>query len=170
MSDPTLQRNLARGLEQTRTIERPGASGFDTFYATGTFTPTLVGSTIAGTFTYDATNTAGTYTRIGNRVLFSGRVRITAIAVAPTGDLRITGLPFTSTTTGFNTAGYAAGDWQGLTLPAGYTQVGFLIPDALAFLNIRRQGSNVAVTNVQGGELVLVAGVAQFFFAGQYQV
>ena len=42
----------------------------------GTFAPALVGSTIAGTFTYDATNTNAEWTRDGDRIRINGRVRL----------------------------------------------------------------------------------------------
>lgn len=93
-------RNLQRQIEQTRTIERPGASGFDSFYATGTWTPAFAGTTVAGTFTYNGQ--VGFYTRIGNQVLVHGFVSISAIAVNPTGNMIITGLPFTAANVGLD--------------------------------------------------------------------
>jgi hypothetical protein len=60
----------------------------------GTFTPTFLGTTIAGTFTYATQK--GFYWRIGDMVSLIGQVGISAIAVAPTGTMRIGGLPFTS--------------------------------------------------------------------------
>ena len=50
MSDPRGPRDIARRLEQTQVVERPGnIPGFTSFYDTGTFVPTWVGGTIAGT-------------------------------------------------------------------------------------------------------------------------
>ena len=170
MSNLVTQRSQARGLEQSRVIERPGAvTGFDTFYATGTWTPTLVGSAVAGTFTYDGANTFGTYSRIGNRVFLTGRVRITAIAVAPTGNLAIGGLPITS-----NAISIAGGiliiGYQGITLTAGHTQLHAYIGSAATILNLFESGSNIAFAAIQGAGLVLVAGVADIIFEGQYTV
>lgn len=59
----------------------------------GTFTPTLYGSTIAGTQTYATQQ--GSYSRIGNMVLFSIHIVLSAYDVATAGNLRIGGLPFT---------------------------------------------------------------------------
>lgn len=61
------------------------------YYQEGSFTPTIVGTTTAGTGTY--TVQLGRYTRIGNRVLFSAY--ITWTAHTGTGNMRISGLPFT---------------------------------------------------------------------------
>lgn len=63
------------------------------FYQEGTWTPSIVGSTTAGTCTY--VTRYGAYTRIGNRVRFSGVVQMNTHT--GTGNIRITGLPFTAT-------------------------------------------------------------------------
>ena len=61
-------------------------------YEVGTFTPTVVGSTTAGTATYGGQT--GRYTKIGNRVLFS--IALDYSSHTGTGDMRISGLPFTA--------------------------------------------------------------------------
>jgi len=61
-------------------------------YEEGTFTPTIVGSTSAGTGTY-TTNT-GKYTKIGNVVTF--QVYINWTTHTGTGNMRIGNLPFTN--------------------------------------------------------------------------
>lgn len=71
-------------------------------FATGTFVPTFAGSTIAGTFTYLAAGQKGFYTRIGNQVLIHAYIQISAIGVAPTGNMRIGGLPFASANVGLD--------------------------------------------------------------------
>jgi hypothetical protein len=140
-------------------------------YNKGTWTPALVGTTIAGTFTYDATSTSGEWTRIGNRIHLNGRVRITAITVAPTGTLTITGLPFTSAAPVFNIPGGAVfTGWQGITLPAGYTQIALRLLASATIFTITRTGSNVAQVGCQGGEFVLVGGLANFDFFGEYRI
>jgi len=94
MSDIAAQRDIARRLEQTQVIERPGASGQTTFYASGTFTPAFTGSGTPGTFTYSGQS--GRYTRVGNLCYVRIYLEVSAVSVAPTGDLNVTGLPFTS--------------------------------------------------------------------------
>ena len=141
-----------------------------TFYAEGAWTPALAGSGTAGTFTYSVQT--GDYVRLGNTCFVRGRVRITAITVAPTGNLQITGLPFTSEAIGAsgNAGGGAFQLWQGITLPASHTQLMWYIAPAATNINLSRGGSNVAQANVQGGELALVGGVANFEIEGQYRV
>lgn len=91
MSDIRGQRDIARRLEQTQVVERPGASGQDTFYATGTYTPTYEGSTIAGVTTY--TTQQGAWVRIGSLVVVTGTIVWTA--ATGTGNAQIS-LPFTA--------------------------------------------------------------------------
>jgi hypothetical protein len=159
-------------LSRTETREVPGAiPGFTSFYDTGVFTPTFVGSTIAGTFTYDAANTGGIWSRIGNQVFVEGRVRITAIAVAPTGNLQIGGLPITSATTGRNIAGALTfGAWTGITLTGARTMLAAVIVDTVLLANLFESGSNIAVNVTQGAALVLVGGIADIRFSGNYTV
>lgn len=65
------------------------------YYQEGTFTPVVAGTTTAGAGTY--TTQAGKYTRIGNRVYFN--LQIVQTAHTGTGNMVITGLPFTSEST-----------------------------------------------------------------------
>ncbi len=139
-------------------------------YAKGSWVPTLIGLTTAGALTYDATNTKAEWTRIGNRIWFQGRIRFTVIGTPLVGTVVITGLPVAAVTTGFNVAGGAAFPAWTLDLPAGFTQVGGFVPDGGTNLQLERTGDNVAPTAVAGGEVVLVAGVSNFFFEGQYRV
>jgi hypothetical protein len=62
-------------------------------YEEGTFTPTIVGTSTAGTATYAANGQVGRYTKIGNRVFFD--LYLSWTAHTGTGDLQINGLPLT---------------------------------------------------------------------------
>jgi hypothetical protein len=66
-------------------------------YEEGTWTPALT-CTTPGTFSYTNTSAEGTYTKIGNIVTFSLLLGWSAMSVGTgTGDLTISGIPFTST-------------------------------------------------------------------------
>lgn len=73
-------------------------------YEEGTWTPTYVTSATQFTsVTYD-TSTAGTYTKIGNKVFISGILKTDAVSKgSASGNIRIGGLPFSSPTTTANT-------------------------------------------------------------------
>lgn len=163
---------LRQAQQQYRTEQRIGQTEVREIplYAIGAWTPVLVGSGTAGTFAYSVQT--GDYVRLGNTCFLRGRVRITGITVAPTLDLRISGLPFTSVAIGSsgNAGGGAFQLWQGITLPAGFTQLMWYVNQPVTYLNISRGGSNQAQANVQGGELVLVGGVANFEIEGQYRI
>ena len=79
-------------------------------YEEGNFTPVVIGTTTAGTATY--TNQAGKYTKVGNIVFI--QLYITYTGHTGTGNLRISGLPFTAVTQ----AGISLGDVSLLTKPA----------------------------------------------------
>jgi hypothetical protein len=60
-------------------------------YEEGTWTPTLEGTTSAGTTTY--TDQSGNYTKIGNTVIIGFYISFTA--ATGTGEMKLGGLPFT---------------------------------------------------------------------------
>lgn len=78
-------------------------------YEEGTFTPTVTGSSTAGTGTYNSNGQVGRYTKIGNRVSFT--IYVDWSAHTGTGSLRVSGLPFTSNsaTNAFNAVALYAG-------------------------------------------------------------
>ena len=84
-------------------------------YEEGTFTPTIFGTTTAGTATY--TNQLGKYTKIGNVVHFS--IYMSWTAHTGTGFLRVGGLPFNN---GFTRTSYSL-ILVNIALTAGYTGV-----------------------------------------------
>jgi hypothetical protein len=81
-------------------LKLPNSASSDTttldWYEEGTWTPAIVGGTTTGTASY--TTQVGRYTRIGNNVTVHFNVAGT-FSVAPTGEVRISGLPFTSQNT-----------------------------------------------------------------------
>lgn len=163
MSDPqTLRRidALERALSALQTREYTPL--------TGTWTPTLVGSGTAGTFTYGAGN-GGDYQRVGNWVHFAGRIFITATSVAPTGSLAIGGLPIAAAATvGSVIAGGAnIFNWNGFNVAAGYTQVDGQILTGESDIGIIKNGDNLAPAYVQGSE---AATTIDLQFWGAYRV
>jgi hypothetical protein len=72
----------------------PGTGTSELFddYEEGAFTPTVIGSVTAGTGTYSAND--GFYTKVGDRVTFT--ILINMSAHTGSGNMRLAGLPFTS--------------------------------------------------------------------------
>lgn len=98
-------------------VQQTGNS-FTQYLDQGSWTPVITGSTVAGVGTY--TTQTGFYTRIGNLVFLSGTVTWTAHT--GTGNMTITGLPFTSR----NVAGYhydLIAILSSIVLPAGVVEI-----------------------------------------------
>lgn len=138
-------------------------------YADGTFTPSLAGSSVFGTFTYDTANTKAQYTRIGNRIFVNGRVIVTATSVAPAGNVSIGGLPFASgsNANNGNILGSMSIVWSGINLVAGYTTVEGMVFSAATSMVLYESGDNVARVAVQGNEF---SSTFDIFFNGFYKV
>lgn len=135
----------------------------------GNFTPTLVGSGTAGTFTYDTTNSKIEYTRIGDRAFFNGRVVCTATSVAPTGNVTINGFPFTAaaSTNNGQIAGGATVVATGVNMPAGYTQIQGIILAGATSMRLYETGDNVSTAIMQGSE---IPAVFDFYISGSCRV
>jgi hypothetical protein len=131
MSDPAFDivrqlRGLENRIGRTETIERPGVSG--------TWTPAFVGTGTAGTFTYVANGQAGVWSRFGDQCMIHAYVQISAITVAPTGNIQISGLPFTAANVGMDFSLSL-----GFISNINYTNTAFQLC-ALALLNTARIG------------------------------
>ena len=115
-------------------------------YSFGTWTPAFSGSGTAGTFTYSAQY--GFYTRIGNIVTAQAYIAISAIAVAPTGDMKITGtgLPTSSSTSG--QFGVVSFGWiANLVYPAGALQILGTVAAGATTIDLAYSVTNAARVN-----------------------
>ncbi|RJP53634.1 MAG: hypothetical protein C4583_04410 [Anaerolineaceae bacterium] len=98
------------------------------------FTPALEGMTSAGEGTY--TTQVGYYSRLGNIVFFE--ISLNWTAHTGTGNMKITGLPFTSQNIGDYTS--VTVTWNNITLPAG-DKIIAVIPANASIINIYSIGS-----------------------------
>jgi hypothetical protein len=89
----------------------------------GLFTPTAFGTTAAGTATY--TKRYGNYTKIGKRVFFN--IALSWSGHTGTGDLKISGLPFTSDSASENSTAITVLN-SGVAVTAGSVLSALLIP------------------------------------------
>jgi hypothetical protein len=122
-------------------------SNFMNAYSTGTWTPTIIGATTAGTTTYTGQN--GYYTKIGNIVFCYAFIQISA--ATGTGNVVLGGLPFTvkNQTNGYATGSLYWGGNVGWTFPVGTTALSVLANANGTIANIYGYGSNVAGANLQ---------------------
>jgi hypothetical protein len=130
-------------------------------YEEGTFTPTIIGTTSAGTGTYSANSQIGRYTKIGNRVYFT--IYLVWTAHTGTGNMSVAGLPFTSIATAgtFN----ALSTWnQNITMTA--------LNLLTAYVNVNATTVALAQNPVGGGAATAVAmdTAGSLMLTGHYEV
>lgn len=125
-------------------------------YEEGTFTPVLSGTTTAGAGTY--TNQTGTYTKIGNRVIFD--LIFTWSGHTGTGNFTISGLPFASN----------AGTWSSLDI---YNNGVAITTGNVLTAVINQSSSSITLgqyTPTTGGQLAVPVDTAgQLIISGQYR-
>lgn len=130
-----------------------------TIFSTGVFTPVITGTTIAGTGTY--TTQIGNWTKIGNTISYF--IDLAWTAHTGTGNMNITGMPFTAANRGNNPAGSIA--TYNLALTAGYFP--------LALIGASSTQLNLNQSPTGGGAYVAIpidTSVNSLSISGQYQV
>jgi hypothetical protein len=127
-------------------------------YEEGTFTPVIAGTTTAGSATY--TRQAGVYTKIGNQVFYS--IDVIYSAGNGTGNLKITGLPFTSSSTSMQKIGSISID--NITLTALNYPVAIISLNATQILVSQAPVGGGASTNLP------YDGAGQIVITGSYFV
>ena len=131
-------------------------------YEEGTWTPSLVPVT-SGSITLTAPTNSMSYTRVGNRVHFSGQIVVTSVS-SPLGDLRISGLPFSINNTNNGNGAFSVMAAALLNSPAHTALQGFA-PQNSAYLYIRGyyNGGQIVnmAANVQAGTTIMISGSYQ---------
>jgi hypothetical protein len=150
----------AKGVNFTANTPAAGmTSQLLNWYEEGTFTPTAIGSSPAGTTTYTAQT--GTYTRIGNLVTFRLYV-VSTVSAGSGGALIVGGLPFASSASAPASA-VSINLFNTLSLTAGHVITGF-IDGNQSFISFRQYltgGGAVAQVSPQP---------VGFAISGQYNI
>ena len=116
-------------------------------FASGSFTPTLVGGTTPGTHTYGTQ--LGNFVRIKNQVNFSLVMTVTTKDAAMAGNVQIGGLPFTYTDPlGSSIANCGVSSYRQINISAGYAQIGGSLTNGSSVIVLRESGDNVNFLNV----------------------
>jgi peptidoglycan/xylan/chitin deacetylase (PgdA/CDA1 family) len=131
----------------------------------GTWTPTLVGSTTAGTNTY--TTQVGSYSKFGNIVIarFDIRIESTGLDAALAGNLRINGLPFAPLAS--ESTAVSAVDYNILNLGTNFTGVIVRTNGTATHLPIYKTGNNVssafvAKTDIPASQPIIFRGQVMY--------
>ncbi len=139
-------------LAQPANLNQPSQSNLNlpgSPYAQGTWTPAIGASTTDPTITsYDTQ--VGTYEVNGRQITVRFNVGYTTSTVSPVGNLRITGLPFTSTTTSNDTGICTIANYNTLTLASGFNQVSAIISPNSTTIVIQQNGSTKVPTVING--------------------
>jgi len=162
--------SLVQKQEYTGDIEFFGSTGLKfpvaagaystlfTDYEEGTFTPTIIGTTAAGTGTY--ITQVGRYTKIGDRVLFD--IIVTWSAHTGTGNMRVAGLPYTPNAALFNSC--AIGKFADISLTAG-TYASATVRDNVTDIQL-----NELVVGGGASGVVAMDGSGAIQISGSYEV
>jgi hypothetical protein len=113
----------------------------------GTFTPTVSGSTVSGSQTYGTR--VGHWTRRGRIIDFFVSVQVSTLDAATSGNLRITGLPFAALNVSGLQQPVTINVRSNLTLTAGYTMFSAYLTNNSSIINLAQMGSNVAQALLQ---------------------
>lgn len=117
----------------------------------GTFTPSLVGSTVAGANTYSKQK--GFYYKIGNIVYCDIFIALTAKDGSMAGDIAIGNLPFTSKNTADKVSVGATGNISYIDMQSGYTQFSIQLPPNSTKLDLQTTGSGIVSRVVTAGQI-----------------
>ena len=116
-------------------------------YEEGTFTPTLAGSTTAGTQTYDTQS--GRYIKIGKQVHVQIVIILTAKDGTTAGNMRVAGLPFTTISSAARASMAIAQqtNWD-LNVAGGYYSMSATAATNSTVIALTEIGDNVAAANL----------------------
>ena len=117
-------------------------------YEEGTWTPVITGSTTAGTVGYD--NQVGKFTKTGRQVTVSCICDTGLVTAAPTGNIRVSGLPFASSA---SHEFVGAADLKGIPFPASTTYVVVEGVSGQTYVEFFAGGNNVNTATVQADSL-----------------
>lgn len=164
MTDPDVLRRLVwleQEVERLATVERPE-------YVSGpaaVWTPSFVGTTTAGTFTYSVR--LGYYSRNGNVVSVWGNLAVATIPVAPTGNVVITGLPYTSQNTANLFGDISLNYIHNFNYTAGAIQLLARVNPNLTFIYLSESFDSGGAVDIPPGSILTTT---QLVFGGSYLI
>lgn len=137
-----------KGIDFSATADGSGTTTSEILddYEEGTFTPVLTDQSNNAT----STTAIGRYTKIGNRVEYNIRL-VTNSLGSVSGNLFISGLPFTSGGTSGGLMSATAGRAAGFTITAGETVSGYIDP-SVTRIDLTIWNSTAGTARLQSGE------------------
>lgn len=152
-----------KGIDFSATADATATSELLADYEEGTWTPVLSDGTNNATM---SASTAGSYTKIGNTVFYRARVRLTSLG-SVSGNIRVTGLPYTVTNNNSNYGGGSTAAYGGsLSLTAGVS-VSQIPVATTAYIGLYTWDSTAGCTAMQATEFTASG---DLYISGQYYV
>lgn len=133
--------------------------------STGTFTPTLIGSSVPGVQTYS--RQSGLWRRQGPAIVVSGRVTLTAKDGAMAGNALIGGLPVAAINDADLLQAIVVGYMDGVTYPGAGTWIGGFVIANSQLISLKAFRSASAALDIPVGNVSAAADIA---FAATYLV
>jgi len=133
---------------------------FDDFTETGTFTPTIYGTTTAGTNTYD--QNIGDYCRVGKLVQFSAYIDMATLDGTLSGNIGMSGLPYNHIAGNFTAISISF--TSNITLTSGYYIHGYIDANSdnvLLFESNGTTGSALTQADIAANTTIMIAGSYQ---------
>ncbi|EUB95583.1 hypothetical protein PMI07_002071 [Rhizobium sp. CF080] len=141
-------------------VSYDGVSWFT--YEKDVWTPGIAGKTTPGTY---ALTSGGRWIRKGSEVTARGWILLSAITVAATGQIVITGLPFMSLNNSGAVAAASFANLNGLALTANTVLAGYVAPNT-QIIELSMRG-NTADANVQSANL---SATSRIYFEVTYEI
>lgn len=116
-----------------------------TLYNTGTYSPTIAGTSTPGSNTYTA-DTSGKYWQIGSMMVVIFHVQMASKDAAMAGNIYVT-MPATMASS-LPVSGAFPTLFDNVDFAAGYTQFSYYMSAGTNRLNLAQQGDNIAAANV----------------------
>jgi len=134
-------------------------------YETGTWTPVLEGSTVAGSHGY--ANQGGVYLKAGHLVWATGIIALSSFDPSTSGSIYISGLPYVGSPGSHNSSAYSFARFKNVNLDTanGYLFATLTLPDQVDYLQIVQFGDDVLDKSVTSADL---SSATAMRFTGSY--
>ena len=117
-------------------------------YEEGTWTPVIAGTSSAGTYTYGSASNAGRYTKVGNLVTVWGNLANIVAVSAGSGNLKVTGLPFSSASGVAYYQSCIVNNWSSAETPKTYMGASESVIYFTTYGDMSGASSNIAITDI----------------------
>ncbi len=122
-------------------------------YETGSWTPVLEGSTVAGSQTY--ANQGGVYVKLGQIVWATGIIALSTYDPTTSGSIHISGLPYVGSPGSHNSSAFSFARFKNINLDTtnGYLFATLTLPDEVDYLQVVQFGDDVVDKSISSSDI-----------------